>query len=82
MQKINKEQINTLTESLNAHNELKRKIGDTVIQQQSLLANLARLKADFAKEEDKLILKYGQDARINMQTGEVTRVEAETINKK
>ena len=80
--KTNKEELEALTESINTHNELKRKIGDTVIQQQNLLASLARLKAEFAKEENKLIEKYGEDARINMQTGEVTRVENPPIKEK
>ena len=62
--------------------EMKRKIGYTLIQQQNLLASLARLKAEFAKEENKLIEKYGEDARINMQTGEVTRVENPPIKEK
>ncbi|QDP61277.1 MAG: hypothetical protein Unbinned1524contig1000_34 [Prokaryotic dsDNA virus sp.] len=73
--KITNEELNSLKESLKAHNDLKIKLGDTVIQQQSLLAGMARLRTEFAKEENKLIEKYGKDSRINMETGEVTEIK-------
>jgi hypothetical protein len=47
-------------------------IGDVELQKQQILRHIEELKAVFSAHEKELIEKYGADAVINIQTGEVT----------
>jgi hypothetical protein len=46
-----------------------------VITQHNLLSKVDELKIKYAEEENLLIEKYGQDAVINVQTGDVQQKE-------
>jgi len=37
-----------------------------------LMSNVEELKVAYAKEEQKLIKKYGENSVVNVQTGEIT----------
>jgi hypothetical protein len=54
-------------------NKLKMQLGDIELQKQGVLKQVDMLKAFFAEHEKELMTKYGEDAVINMQTGEVTK---------
>jgi hypothetical protein len=48
-------------------------LGDVELQKQGILKQVDMLKSFFAEHEKELMTKYGEDAVINMQTGEVTK---------
>jgi hypothetical protein len=66
---------------LNAFNQLKMQLGDVVLQQRQIVDNIDKVKADYSVVEKELTEKYGDDAVINPQTGEVTAKEQETLEK-
>lgn len=59
----------------NDFNKLKTHLADTELQKHSILRQIDLLRESFAEHEHHLISKYGKDAIINIQTGEVTRKE-------
>ena len=70
---LTKEELGKIQEMNTEFTKLKMAIGDVELQKSSLLKSVDILKADFASHEMELIGKYGQDAVINVQTGEVTK---------
>jgi len=50
-------------------------IGDVELQKQQIIRHIEELKVEFAAHEKQLVEKYGADAVINIQTGEVTKKE-------
>lgn len=52
---------------------LKLSIADVEIKKHALLKESDQLRTLMLEQEQELIKKYGQDAVINMQTGEVTQ---------
>ena len=73
MNKLTKKELERIQELVNSFNKLKISLGDTVIQQNSLMSDISEMKAEYALEEQKLIKKYGEDAVINIQTGEIKK---------
>jgi hypothetical protein len=60
-------------------NNAKMKIADNVLMQQNALKALEDLRTTFGVEERKLAEIYGQDAIINLETGEVSKKEPELV---
>ena len=73
MAKITKKELERINELVNEFNMLKIKLGDTVITQNALLDDVAKLRATYQQEETKLVEKYGADATIDIQTGEIKK---------
>ena len=73
MKKLSKKELESIQELVNPFNTKKIALGDTVIQQNSILSEIDTLKIEYSKEEQKLIEKYGEDAVINIQTGEIKK---------
>lgn len=73
MQNLTNEELERIQELVNSFNKLKISLGDTVIQQNNLLSEVSEMKIEYAKEEEKLVKKYGKDAVINIQTGEIKK---------
>jgi|TARA_R110001599_G_scaffold32091_1_gene106033 allophanate hydrolase subunit 1 len=73
MNKLTKKELERIQELVNSFNKLKISLGDTVIQQNALMSDISEMKAEYALEEQKLIKKYGEDAVINIQTGEIKK---------
>jgi len=72
---ISQEEL-TLIQNMNSDfAKAKMRLGDLELQKQDLLKAIDQLKNVFAQHEKELIEKYGADAVINMQTGEVTKKE-------
>ncbi len=65
----------------NAFNQLKLKIADTVLTKEHLLGEVAKLKEDYKSVEERLTEKYGQDAVIDIQTGDISEKEKEKLEK-
>ena len=73
MQQLTKEELDNIQSMLNEFNRKKISLGDTVIQQNTLMKEIEVLKEQYSKEEEKLIEKYGEDSVINVQTGEIKK---------
>jgi hypothetical protein len=70
--KLTEEEL-TLLQGLQAEfNTLKMNLGDTILQQNQLMEQVAEVKGKFQKEEITLMEKYGKNATINLETGDVT----------
>jgi hypothetical protein len=66
----------TKIQELNAEfSKAKMAIGDVELQKHNILRVIEELKLQFSAHENLLIEKYGADAVINVQTGEVTKKE-------
>jgi hypothetical protein len=66
----------TKIQELNAEfSKAKMAIGDVELQKHNILRVIDELKLQFSAHENLLIEKYGADAVINVQTGEVTKKE-------
>lgn len=61
-------------------NKLKKNIAEVSLQKHSLLKQVDLLRDEFSKHENELMAKYGTDAVINIQTGEITRKEPDGKN--
>jgi hypothetical protein len=60
-------------QGLNAEfSKAKMAIGDVELQKLNIVRHIEELKAEFSVHEQLLVEKYGADAVINVQTGEVT----------
>ena len=75
MAKLSKEELEKIHKLMSDFNQLKIQLGDTTITQHNLLAKVDELKIQYAEEENLLIEKYGKDAVINVQTGDVQQKE-------
>ena len=72
MKKLTEEELTLLQELQAEFNTLKRTLGDTILQQNQIMEKIAEVKERFQKEEINLMEKYGKNATINLETGEVT----------
>ena len=48
-------------------------LGELELNKQGVLNQINAMRQEFSEYEKMLILKYGQDSVINLQTGEVTK---------
>jgi len=55
--------------------KMKTSLGDIELQKHSILKHIDELKKVFMENERLLIEKYGEDAVINIKTGEITKKE-------
>lgn len=78
MAKLSKSELEKIHKLMKDFNQLKIQLGDTMITQHNLLLKVDELKIQYAEEERLLIDKYGSDAVINIQTGEVTDKSGES----
>ena len=75
MENLTKEELNKVQSFLTEFNTLKMKIGDAVLAQHSMTEQVKMLKDEYNTYEGELMVKYGEDAMINVQTGEVGKKE-------
>jgi hypothetical protein len=73
--KLTEEELSNVQEMTNEFNRLKLAIGDLELNKQGLFKRVDTLKIKFDAHEKILIEKYGMDAVINIQTGQVTKKE-------
>jgi len=73
--KLSKEELQELQDLNTEFTKKKMMIGDIEIQKSQVMSEIGAIKMKFAQNEQKLIDKYGQDAVINLQTGEVQQKE-------
>lgn len=71
MANLTEEELKELQASLKDFNKCKMQLGETVLQQQSLIQKMNTLRAQSNAQEGVLIEKYGKDSVINIETGEI-----------
>ena len=77
MKKIETKELEAL-QSLNTEfNKLKTQLGDLALQKHGACLREEELKSEFALLEKDLMTKYGKDAVINLETGEIKEKEKE-----
>lgn len=70
---VSHEELKTIQELNAEFNKAKMAIGDVELQKLNIVRHIEELKAQFSAHEQQLVDKYGKDAVINIQTGEVTQ---------
>jgi hypothetical protein len=70
---VTQEELTKIRELNSEFNKAKMAIGDVELQKATILRHIEELKIEFTAHEQLLIEKYGADAVINIQTGEVTK---------
>ena len=74
-QYLTNDELNFIKEGTTEFTKIKIAIGDIEIRKQSLLKDAESIIGAFAQNEKMLIEKYGENAVINTNTGEVTQKE-------
>ena len=74
---LSNEELTKLQTLQTEYNLYKSQLGDTVLQQDSLMIKIKEVREKFSKEEGPLMEKYGKNATINLETGEVTEKPSE-----
>ena len=72
---LTKEELEAIQQMNAEYNRLRLNISDLEMQKHSVLMMLDSLREKFSNHERLLIERYGVDAVINMQTGEITNKE-------
>ena len=72
MTHLTEQELSSLTELNTNFAKAKMGLGDLEIQKSMLLNDIAGMKREFEAQEKALIEKYGNDAIINLKTGEIT----------
>lgn len=67
------EELETLQKMQADFNKAKLALGDIELEKHELLKRIDFLRGQFSEQEKALVAIYGEDAVINMQTGEVTK---------
>ena len=75
--KLSKEELEAIQQMNAEYNRLRLNIADLEMQKHSVLMALDSLREKFSNHERLLIERYGEDAVINMKTGEITKKEKE-----
>jgi hypothetical protein len=70
---VTQEELTKIQELNSEFNKAKMAIGDVELQKQQIIRHIEELKVEFSAHEKALVEKYGADAIINIQTGEVTQ---------
>ena len=72
---LTKEELEAIQQMNAEYNRLRLNISDLEMQKHSVLMMLDSLREKFSNHERLMIDRYGADAVINMQTGEITNKE-------
>jgi hypothetical protein len=69
---ITADELTVIQEMNGEFSKAKMALGDAELQKQSILKHIDEIKSVFTQHEKMLIEKYGENAVINIKTGEVT----------
>lgn len=73
--KVTEGELKQIQSMINAFNQLKVKLADAELSKQMVLTQISELKKDYADVEGSLTAKYGEDSKIDIQTGVITEKE-------
>lgn len=71
MKKIDEKELKSLQDLNKEFNSIKTQLGDLSLQKHGLCLKVEQIKVEFSTLEATLSEKYGKDAVINLETGEV-----------
>lgn len=72
---VTSEELDGIQQMNSEFQKMKNSLGDIELQKHSILKHIDDLKKVFMENERLLIEKYGEDAVINIKTGEITKKE-------
>jgi|TARA_R100001443_G_scaffold117451_1_gene142979 hypothetical protein len=78
--KLQKEELSELRLALQNYNRAKVELADNELRKQMILNVIKDMKDNFGNKEKVLLQKYGKDAKINLDTGEITKEKKEKVN--
>lgn len=79
-QKLNEEQLNKVQELNQNFLKLKVSIADAEVNKSQAIKQLNEVQEEFSSFEKELMKEYGENAVIDLRTGEVTQPEKEKEN--
>tara|TARA_R100001510_G_scaffold57587_1_gene66305 strand:+ start:4674 stop:4922 length:249 start_codon:yes stop_codon:yes gene_type:complete len=78
--KLKTEELAELRGALQNYNRAKVELADNELRKQMILGVIKEMKDSFGNKEKVLLQKYGKDAKINLETGEITKEKKEKVN--
>ena len=75
--KLTKDELSKVQSMLGDFNQLKMKLGDAELSKVGIIEQIEILKDGYAEVEKELAIKYGNDAQIDVKTGEITATKKE-----
>ena len=75
-QKLEEQELKSLQELNTRYGKIKIILGEMELKKADVIEEVKGIKHLFVIEEKKLIEKYGADTVVNLQSGEITKKEA------
>jgi len=76
IQKLEEQELKSLQELNTRYGKIKIILGEMELKKADAIEEVKEIKHLFVIEEKKLIDKYGADTVVNLQSGEITKKEA------
>ena len=73
--KLNDDELKTLQDLNKEFNKLTHSLGTLALQKHSVLKKIDVVKESFEQVEKTLLEKYGEDAVVHIETGQITQKE-------
>lgn len=73
--KLNDDELKTLQDLNKEFNKLTHSLGTLALQKHSVLKKIDAVKESFEHVEKTLLEKYGEDAIVHIETGQITQKE-------
>lgn len=73
--KLNDDELKTLQDLNKEFNKLTHSLGTLALQKHSVLKKIDKVKESFEHVEKTLLEKYGEDAVVHIETGQITQKE-------
>jgi hypothetical protein len=70
---VTKEELEKIQSMTSSFNKAKIALAEVELEKHGILRAIDSMRSEFAVNEKNLIEKYGADAVINVQTGEITK---------
>ena len=71
--KLNDDELKTLQDLNKEFNKLTHSLGTLALQKHSVLKKIDKVKESFEHVEKTLLEKYGEDAVVHIETGQITQ---------
>lgn len=78
---LTEQELNSIRGSIQEFNSLKMQLADTVMHQQILTKKIEEVRMAYIQMEKALIETYGENASINIDTGEITEKAPQVDNR-
>jgi len=76
---LTEQELNSIRGSIQEFNSLKMQLADTVMHQQILTKKIEEVRIAYSQMEKALIETYGENASINIDTGEITEKAPQAV---